>query len=463
MEVSVNYKLRNEQLNVKSEGEAKAVLDEKYLTLFVDFGEPLLFSYTDIFGIAEHDYTVDLFLSSKEILNLSRLGYQYEDFLFNLYKLRNELLLKYMLMQESLLKAGFEAQFSWFDDKSQLNQTGNCELRLYDTALLVLPQKGEPIRVPYCFVSQTTKGDYKFLLTSEFGEKFEFSRLGEKFDGFANGFSDAFNRLMLKSQAVIKELLPEADPAKTYKLANLMKDGKAAKRKDLELLSPDLWRRLSKRVETAGLAQEFGFLEDMTWKEQVCVGLKRGLMGDLTGDYVWFLFPLCYPHADKLGNAVALEAFSTSKDEKGEINETEPETETENLTESVEEQVEEGPKIGGRATYFFRILNRGKYAGTSNEALALELDKLIKSVNRCMIDINFRREPIYLSEESLDSSRYVQYRYAIAKIASLRLLRDRFVGRIFHLSFDQWKSDVLSLLAFNANNKDDTVKWKEGE
>jgi hypothetical protein len=80
-----------------------------------------------------------------------------------------------------------------------------------------------------------------------------------------------------------------------------------------------------------------------------------------------------------------------------------------------------------------------------------------------MIDVNFRREPIYLSEESLDSYRYVQYRYAIAKIASLRLLRDRFVGRIFHLSFDQWKSDVLSLLAFNANNKDDAVKWKEGE
>jgi hypothetical protein len=105
LEVTVNYKLSDANSNVKSEGEAKAVLDEKYLTLIVAFGEPLLFSYADITAISNYEYKVDLFFASKEKLNLWGLGYQYEDFLFQLFKLRNELLLKYLLMEEALLQA----------------------------------------------------------------------------------------------------------------------------------------------------------------------------------------------------------------------------------------------------------------------------------------------------------------------------------------------------------------------
>jgi hypothetical protein len=44
LEVAVNYKLSDANSNVKYEGEAKAVLNEKYLTLIVAFGEPMLFS-----------------------------------------------------------------------------------------------------------------------------------------------------------------------------------------------------------------------------------------------------------------------------------------------------------------------------------------------------------------------------------------------------------------------------------
>ncbi len=112
MEVAVNYKLYDDESNVKNEGEARATFDEQYLTLTVMFGEPMLFAYTDIVGISDYDYKVDLFLTSKEKLNLWGLGYQYEDFLFQLYKLRNELMLKYLLMEESLLQAGFEAQYT---------------------------------------------------------------------------------------------------------------------------------------------------------------------------------------------------------------------------------------------------------------------------------------------------------------------------------------------------------------
>ena len=109
MEFNLFYSLSDDKSNVKAEGEAKASLDDNYLTLTVDFGEPLLFSYTDITSIADNDYTVNIVLNSNEKPTLTRLGYQYEDFLFQLFKLRNELSLKYLLMQENLLQQASKA------------------------------------------------------------------------------------------------------------------------------------------------------------------------------------------------------------------------------------------------------------------------------------------------------------------------------------------------------------------
>ena len=144
MKAEAHYKLTDLDSNTKAEGQAKAVLDENYLTLAVEFGESMLLSYIDIVGISEGDYKIDLYLSSNEKLQLSGLGYEYEDFLRELFRFRNELLLKYMLMEESLVKAGFEAQFTWRDVNGNLNQKSTCEVRLYETALVVLPQKARP-------------------------------------------------------------------------------------------------------------------------------------------------------------------------------------------------------------------------------------------------------------------------------------------------------------------------------
>ena len=444
MEVTVNYKLSDAQSNVEQEGESKSILDEKHLTLVVEFGEPMLFAYTDITGISDHDYKIDLFLTSKQMLSLSGLGYQYEDFLFQLYKLRNELLLKYLLMEETLIQGAFEAHFNWLDPNGQLNQSGNCEVRLYETALVVLPQKGEPIRVPYCYISQTSKADYRLVVSNEFGEKFEFSMLGEKFDPLAKGLSDAFNKMMLRSQETIKEMVPEADPLTARKLAALMKDGRAAKRKDIEPLSPDFWRRLTKRTEEAGLGAEYEFLNSMALADQVCAGLKRGLMGDLTGSYIWLLFPLRNAKTGRPSNAVALEAFSASQGDIQDQNEG------------------AAGAASGKATYFFRIKSRNDYAVAGEEEVNEELENFIRKINRCMIDINFRREPIFLSEDKLDDPNCLQYRYAVAKMPSLRTMRTLFIGRIVHSSFDQWRSDVTSLLEFNDRSKDDNEKWTKG-
>ena len=81
-----------------------------------------------------------------------------------------------------------------------------------------------------------------------------------------------------------------------------------------------------------------------------------------------------------------------------------------------------------------------------------------------MIDINFRREPIFLTETQLENPKFTQYRYAIAKIPGLaETLRSLFIGRVIHSSLDQWKGNVANLLTFNNKSLDDNEKWSKGE
>ncbi len=432
MECTLSYSLSNESGQETASGEAQTKLNEENLSILPKFGEALLFSLRDIVEISEGDYKIYLDLTSREKLTLCNLGYKYEDFLRVLSKLHNELLLKDMLMHETLRKSGVEAEFVYFDDGGNENQRGKCEPRLYETAIVVIPEKGELVRIPYSDILEIRDEDFTLAITTDFGEKFVFSGLGRQFDPFTKTLSDLINELSLKVQSSLKELLPKADPSIIRRAARFMKEGKAARRSDIESISPEPWVELEKKLEAAGIKEEYDFLKSLAQQEKLCIGLKRGLLGDLTGEYIWFLIPLYSINPNDPGNAVAMEAISG-----------------------------EG---GGKATYFFRIVSRKDYPTFKNiEDLHREVDNFIKRINRCMLAINFRREPIYLPDERLEEPQYQKYKFAIAKIPALRELRQLFIGRVIHSSPEQWKKDVMDLLQFNVSVQDDNLKWEKGE
>jgi len=87
---------------------------------------------------------------------------------------------------------------------------------------------------------------------------------------------------------------------------------------------------------------------------------------------------------------------------------------------------------------------------------------LLETINRCMLEINFRREPIYLPDESLKEPRYARYRHAVNRMPSLRTLRRLFIGRVSHRTPEQWREDVTDLLRFNVEATDDDLKWSKG-
>jgi hypothetical protein len=399
------------------------------LTLSPESGEELIVTYRNILDLLGGDYRISLTLTGKSKVILSELGYQYEAFLRILSQLRNEMLLKDMLMEESLKSSWKDAGFS-FRDSAGAELKDSCELRLYDTGLVVMPEFGELKRFPYSDIRDHKAGDYVLTLTTEDSEVLALSQMGRNFDPFRTALSAAMNELAIKAQALLNETLPELDSLLLQKAAQLMKEGRAAMKSDLDQISPEIWSRLEKRLPAFGLAEEYAFLKSLAPEDKLCIGLKRGLMGDLTGEYVWFLIPVCSQDTLKPGNAVAMEAAS-----------------------------EDG---GGKATYFFRIMPRQDYRNSKDLSLLLqEVDTSIRTINRCMIEINFRREPIYLSDERLQEAAYVKYLFAVRKLRSLRFLRERFIGRVVHASPEQWKQDVLELLKFNTEADYDNQKWKK--
>jgi len=426
LELSANVVLKSQDVIQISETPAKIILDKENFSIFPEDGGTYLFSYREIIDLVPEDYKLKLFFDKEKELVVSQLGYQYEDFVKIFIKLRNELLLKDLLFQEALKKSGFEADFLYSDKSGAEKQKGKAEFKFYQTALVILPERGELVRIHFSDILELKTDDFQAIITDEAGQRFVISKLGEKFNFFKEILNGCLNEISLNIQNFIKEIWPEIDFATLNKISKLMKEGKAVKRKDIEIISSEFWQRLEKKIMRTEMKKEYEFLQTIGEKDEIYIGFKKGLMGKLTGDYLWFFIPI-YDEKSKLGNAIAFEAT--------------------------------GEKETGRATYFFRIVSRKEYAKIKD--INAQIDDLIIKISRALGAINFRREPIYLPEEKLDEPEYVRYRFSMAKIPEIKLMRELFIGRVVHRDDEQWQKDVRNLLEFNIGSKDDKEKWSK--
>jgi hypothetical protein len=451
IECSINYILNNEQGQEISKGEALARLEAESFSVLPKFGEVLFLSLRDIITVSASDYLIHFLLTSKEKLTISMLGSKYEDFLRNFYKSYNELCLKDLLIQETLLKSGVMAEYGYIGENGQELPKGFCELRLYETAIAVIPECDAIIRIPYSTILEVKPMDYSLTVSTEYGENFSFSKLGREFDPFTKAFSAQINELSFKVQSLLKELVPEADPSVIRRAARFLKDGKATRKSDIESISPEFWLALERQLKIFGIRDEYDFLKSMSQSQKICLGFKQGLMGDLTGEYFWFLIPIYSTNPNEPGNVIAMEAVSRDSQT------------SENTLSACETKNEHTPGPA-KATYFFRIVSRGNYGEFKNlEDLHRATDEAIKTINRGMLAINFRREPIYLSNEKLEEPQYQKYKFAISQLPALQMLRQLYIGRVIHSNLEQWQQDVMNLLEFNVSTQDDYTKWLKGE
>ncbi len=439
-------------------GQAKGLLETEDLILHSNSGQTLTFPYRTILSIQEADYRFALSLTSRERLEIFSLGYQYENFLKTLCRLRNEVLLIDMLMQESLKKGGLHGEFVWNNSKGELLAKGEGEPRLYDTGLVLLPERSDPIRIPYSELLKVNDENYTLNLITESGASLILRQMGSHHDPFKKALQDARNALAAKTQALLKEIFPKADGSLLRRAGDILKEGKAAPKKELDALSPELWAVLEERLEiieeqsadasaedeaiedaesnaageeenAASITKTYAYLKSLAQSERMAIGIKRDLMGDLTGEYLWLLIPIYSENPQLPGNVIAMEAASTAG--------------------------------GGKATYFFRLTERDEYRrGIPLPLLHDKAGQMVKEFNRAMWAINFRREPIYMDERQLADPRYLKYQYSMARIPELRKLRELFIGRVAHTSWEKWQKGVEQLLQFNMTASGDQSRFQ---
>jgi hypothetical protein len=439
-------------------GEATGQLDLEELQIMPKSGEIITIPYRSILAFKEGDYRFQLTLSSRENLELYYLGYQYEDFLKTLCRLRNEVLLKDMLMQESLKKGGLQGEFSLRNTAGKELANGICETRLYETALVILPERSEPVRLPFSDLLEWKEADYELTLQAEWQGTLILRQMGSHWDPFRKCLEEAAAALTARVHSLIKELVPGIDPATLRRAGQLLREGKAATKASLDALSPRLWPALESRLatleeratgsevdseegsegsppsageaEAATITQTFAHLKELARQDHMAIGIKRDLLGELTGEYLWFLLPIYGPDASQPGNAIAMESISTVG--------------------------------GGKATYFFRLLGRQEYRHRKSlEELDRLADNFIVEINRSMQAINFRREPIYLTDSQLGEPRFQKYLYSLQKLPELQRLRELYIGRVAHTSLERWKTTVAELLAFNVRELDDQSRFQK--
>ena len=423
----------NTQGSLQEQGEVKLELEQETLALNPSTGRSFGVDVREITDITAKEHAIILKLNDGSQFILSQLGFRFDDVLREIHRYRNEVILKDMLMGEALQTGDIHAEVVFFNTLGDENMNSVCEVRVYASALVVLPVKGEVMRKPFSLIHSVEDENYSLTISLINGEKLIFSKLGSKFDYLKASLSEAMNKIELEAQQTIRDIMPSLSSIEIRNASQLLKEGLAASKSALESVSNLVWNEIEENIGAFGMRDYYVFLISLSnHPDQVSVGLKKGLMGNLTGVYLWFFVPIIDPDSHKPGNALVMEASS----DKG----------------------------AGRATYFFRMFSRREYKkGLDVRLLEKNSAKFINSINQALAAINFRREPIYLSEKQLKETRFRHYWHANHRIPELRELRSRFIGRVMHHSLDQWKQDTLSLLTFNVQSLDDNEKWIKGE
>ena len=395
-------------------GAAKIILKEEEISFLPENGKALGIDIREIDQAAADDYRILLNLKSGAAVEISRLGYQFEDFWHCFSAAWNAILIDIFLMKEAADKGSVRARVL-----RSGKDLGECQIQFYETSFLVLPQESGLFKIFYGDVDEMKAPDCKIALFAD-GENIELTQMGQDFDFCAKTVNDGMTAISLNAQAQIKEMIPGLDSLGVRQLADAMRDGRCVAKSRVDSLAAGAWEKIEGFLQTAGIKEEYDYLKTLTRGGEIHAGIKRGAMGSLSGDYAWFLVPL------ENNNAIAMEASS------------------------------EGGS--GKATYFFRLVPPAEFKAKRND-LDREIQKTVAAVQKCVRRINFRREPIYLPEEKLQDPKYWKYKFALAQIPELRFLREIFIGRVLHRSPEVWKNDVRELLAFNVAAKDGG-KWR---
>lgn len=411
MEVSYNLRYQKSNFSNKTllDKEGEIIIYSKGFRLkgkgAGDKGE--MISFSEVKEFYYKDEQVIFVTFSKEKYVLSDCGTMFNQLLVDLYKARNEFLVDALFMKSGKLKAEYEGDFQRLSKFSKLINKGDAKFKLYEGALVVIPEIQDAFALNYNFVSfqEFDEMEYSLKIVMDDGVTVFFSKLGNDFEFFQEKLTELLGGMYQNLvNEVFRGAFPHFNAGTLLKLAYKMKGGKSVSMHDITKMDKELAEEVDNFVFEDTVAKEkMDYLRGMTDD----YGLYFGLANDTTvdGGFVkWVMFSI--PES----NVVAF---------------------------SILPRWQEGEEsVDNHETYFFKIIME-----SGNPAQKVE-DK-IKEVDQALLTLNFIKDPCYKDKRDLKHS---PYQYAIRKLPFLRILRKSFIGKAASVDVKEWKKQVDTVL-----------------
>lgn len=417
--------------------------DPETLVLTPASAPPVAFDLGDIDTFTPADYELTLTLYTGGTITLRQFGKAFQNLSHDLLDAYRQRLVQCLLLEDL-------EEITRFDGDVQLRPPaapgwspgGPAELRIYRSNLAVLPAEAAGFQWRLAEINTVAFDESSYTATLESAAgSLRVSKLARRTREFCDRLQECIFQINEKSVQVLHRLFPFLSPDQFQAVAGLMKEGHAAPLAQAGRIHPKIESALVTEVvdtrlkpyfdelaahAVGGIYSGFKFIREEDEKSGAHGGESseetQSIPPDVEdGEAVreesqepilhWFFFPLApQPGAARPKNLLAWEATSKM----------------------------------GRATYFFRLVSPEQSHLLKDPALVgPTIGAAIQKLNRALVLLNFRREPIYLPDDTLLAKpRHRRYAIACRKLPELRRLRASFLGRAIHTTPEAWSNQL---------------------
>jgi hypothetical protein len=438
-------------------GACRLSFEAETLTLTPASGAPLTLDLGDIdvFLAGEYELTLTLYTGKKIILN--QFAKTFQNLCHDLLEAYRQRLLQCLLLEDLEEIARFDGSVRF--ESPARSFTSPAELRLYKSNLAVLPTLATGWQWRLADIDTVSFEETTWTVTAVSGdERLAISKLARRTEEFRERLTTAMDELAQQGAETVHAMFPFLSPDQVQQAAALMKEGRAASLTELRAIHPKTEQALTTNVVDTRLKPYFDALLAHVPEGKYYAGFK--LLRESEGQQE-------KGDKDPAGEAPVTE--SATGGEAAETAENEPEAEAGADQEAqpilhwffLPLAAKPGAKFpgnlvaweatsrSGRATYFFRLvpLEQAPQLQDASKSAAL-IATAIRQLNRAIVLLNFRREPIYLPDDSLQlQPRFRRYAIACRKLPELVRLRSSFLGRAIHTTPAAWQKQFEAYLA----------------
>ena len=409
---------------------ARIEVAEEAIEISSNGGGLVSLSLVDVEDVHDDDYSLRLTDHTGRRYELTMLGRAYGQVLADLRKRRDAVLERDLLLKGVKLRDSFPGKL--FGGETPVP----VQIRLYEDLLVVVPERGQMFGVPSSFIERVDWDEslYQVHVVTDDGRDLVFGHLAKRSEEFRDELRRLLEELTKRTAATLRKLLPGLDEGSVGPLASLMRDGRAAQRWQVDAIDPSIWTRLEQAAAgTDELRAAYDALTAITVEPWAAFGVKAVAPEEAPEE------------AAQEAPEAARDSVSSPAAAEGEVTDLWYFCPLQIDGRPANAVAQEVASASGHATYLFRLLPPERFAALGGEELAAEVARSIRSLNRALLQLNFRREPIYLPEDQIASGPYARYRVALRKLDYLRATREAFLGRAIHNA--TWEDQVRAAIA----------------